>query len=246
MKVGLIGHNSAGQRKARFMPSRFDGLQLWLDASDETTITDTTGNVTAWADKSGNGNNVTSPTFQPRTGDSTENGLNIIDFTSDQMIVPSALYSLPNGDNTVFVVSKRATEDGSIDATFGAATGITNEYFHIYSNVARTQSFTNRSGGGGAVSFIGPVGVNTNLNIAHMRKEGTDQTIAVNGGTEATPITASNTATIDDFFIGTAGSGAFPLIGSIAEMLFYDRNLSPSEISAINQYLANKWGVTLV
>jgi len=217
--------------------------ELRLDASDTSTITATTQNVTLWADKSGNGYDATTDFGTPRTGDSTENGLNIIDFTTDRLFLPSALYTIPNGDNTLFVVSKRASEDGSLDSTIGAASGVTNEYFQTYSNVAGSQLFTNKSGGGGSVTFAGAT--NTDLNIAAMRRDGTTQGISVDGGTEVTNTSATSSATIDDFFIGTAGSGAFPLNGSIAEIIIYDRNLSTGEITTINQYLANKWGVTL-
>ena len=217
--------------------------QLRLDAGDTNTITDTTGNVTLWADKSNNSNNATTDFGTPRTGDSTENGLNIIDFTSDRLFLPSALYAIPNGNNTAFVVSKRASEDGSLDSTIGAASGITNEYFHTYSNVAGSQLFTNRSGGGGSVTFTGAT--NTDLNIAAMRRDGVNQNISVNGGTNVPNASATSSATIDDFFIGTAGSGAFPLNGSIAEIIIYDRSLSDGEIAATNQYLSNKWGITL-
>jgi len=41
-----------------FEPHLIEGCQLWLDASDTTTITGTTA-VSAWTDKSGNGNNTT-------------------------------------------------------------------------------------------------------------------------------------------------------------------------------------------
>ena len=86
---------------------------------------------------------------------------------------------------------------------------------------------------------------NTSLNICEMRRVGTLQSISVNGATPTTNLSATSSATIDDFFIGTAGSGGFPLIGSIAEIIIYDRNLSAAEIAAVNQYLADKWGVTL-
>ena len=33
-----------------------DNLQLWLDASDTSTITQSEGSVSQWDDKSGNGN----------------------------------------------------------------------------------------------------------------------------------------------------------------------------------------------
>ena len=229
-----------------FLPTRIGGgnLQLWLDASDTPTITASTGDVTAWADKSGNGNNAPTAAGTPRTGDATENGKNVIVFDGlSQLSLPSALYTIPNGANTLVMVSKRASEDGSLDASIGAATGTTNEYFHFYSSVSGTQGFTNRSGGGGSVASTG--NTNTALNICVMKRSGTAQSISVNGATAVSNTSATSSATVDDFFIGTAGSGAFPLIGSIAEILIYNKSLSANEELIINQYIANKWGITL-
>lgn len=218
--------------------------QLRVDASDTTTITDSSGNVTAWADKSGNGNNATTTSGTPRTGDSTENGLNIIDFTSDQLSLPSALYSIPNGANTLIVVSKRATEDGTLDVTLGMANATSEDYFHFYSNVSGAQGFENADTGSNSISNIS--NTNTALNIALCRRTGTYQDISVNGDTPASNLLASSEASIDDAFIGTAGSGGFPLIGSIAEIIIYNRFLSAVEVTCTNNYLANKWGITLV
>ena len=35
-----------------FIPTQISGLVLWLDASDATTITQSSGNITQWRDKS--------------------------------------------------------------------------------------------------------------------------------------------------------------------------------------------------
>ena len=38
-----------------FIPTQVAGLALWLDASDTTTITQSSGNITQWRDKSTSG-----------------------------------------------------------------------------------------------------------------------------------------------------------------------------------------------
>ncbi len=50
-----------------FEPSDLSSLLAWWDAT--VGVTDTTGNVTAWADQSGNGNDLTGPvtTRNPET-----------------------------------------------------------------------------------------------------------------------------------------------------------------------------------
>lgn len=65
-----------------FSPLDIPGLLAWFDASDASTITETSNNVTLWADKSGNGNDVTPPgdPERPETNVQTINGLNAIFF----------------------------------------------------------------------------------------------------------------------------------------------------------------------
>jgi hypothetical protein len=60
---------------------------LWLDAADTTTITESGGSVSQWNDLSGNGRHLTQGTgaLQPTTGASTVNGFNVLDFAGDYL-----------------------------------------------------------------------------------------------------------------------------------------------------------------
>jgi hypothetical protein len=77
----------------------------WYDAADASTFTESSGAVSAWADKSGNGNDVTqaSTTKQPTTGIRSLNGLNVLDFDenpADNLIGSSAITY-----DTVYIVT---------------------------------------------------------------------------------------------------------------------------------------------
>jgi hypothetical protein len=113
---------------------------LWLDASDEDTIVSSGGSVSQWNDKSGNGNNATQGTgsAQPATGSTTQNGLNVLDFDGgDELMLPSGVYTIPTGSNTIFVVSKLAAEAGQIDVILGMGeVGVDNKYFLLYNPTA--------------------------------------------------------------------------------------------------------------
>jgi hypothetical protein len=62
------------------------GTEIWHDASDLSTITQTTGSVSQWDDKSGNGHTVQGDgSQQPQTGVRTQNGLNGLYFQEDFM-----------------------------------------------------------------------------------------------------------------------------------------------------------------
>ena len=103
----------------------------WFDASDTGTITQSAGDVSQWSDKSGNGNHATQGTAssQPRTGDATINGKNVLSFggysdtnfletTLTQLTTVSMYYVLnptvngANQNNTVLSATETAWNDG--------------------------------------------------------------------------------------------------------------------------------------
>jgi hypothetical protein len=76
----------------------------WYDAADESTITESSGSVSQWSDKSGNDAHATqtSGSFQPSTGTETINGLNVIDFDNEWFNTASGAYD-PRGVFAVIV-----------------------------------------------------------------------------------------------------------------------------------------------
>ena len=77
-----------------------DTLGMWYDASDTSTITESSGNVSQWDDKSGNGFHLTQGTgsYQPQTGTHTVNGLNVIRTQYQDRIENNAItYVFTNG-----------------------------------------------------------------------------------------------------------------------------------------------------
>ena len=80
-------------------------LSLWLDASDASTITETNGSVSQWADKSGNAFHFTQTTAanQPTTGSVTIGGINAINFDGSDRLLNNA-FSI-NGKHTVFALA---------------------------------------------------------------------------------------------------------------------------------------------
>jgi hypothetical protein len=79
------------RKKAPFSPLSLSGLQLWLDATDSSSITLNSGNVSQWADKSPQGNNATQATAinQPAYATASVHGLAAVEFdgTDDFMDV---------------------------------------------------------------------------------------------------------------------------------------------------------------
>ena len=77
-------------------PSDLDGLALWLDADDDSTITESSGAVSAWGNK-GSGPDVAQSTaaYKPATGAASINSLNAITFdgTDDYLSAASSFTS---------------------------------------------------------------------------------------------------------------------------------------------------------
>jgi hypothetical protein len=69
---------------------------------------------------------------------------------------------------------------------------------------------------------------------------GTDSNLSVDGALQftqsVTRTTQSNT------FIGNAGNGFGPFVGSISEVIIYDSELSPTDIGLVETYIATKYG----
>lgn len=214
----------------------------WYDASDTPT-----GSVATWVDKSGNGNDATQGTgsAQPTCTANQLNGLNGLVFNgNDTLALPSALYSLPNGSNTAFFVSKRNTETGSVNRLITIAEGGSSRYRVAYQDTAGTIRFQSRSAVGGEVDSTG--NTNTDFNIITTRRAGTTQAISVNNGSETTNTNGADESGCDSAFIGATGTGSSEfLTGAICEILIFDKSLSTAQITQVNTYLANKWGITI-
>lgn len=220
-----------------------EGLQLWLDAADGTTILDSGGDnalsgasfsgvVATWQDKSGNGNDAsgTSATLD------TVNGLSSVRFTSDIM----------------------TTAD-----LFGGSTSEMDVFFVSQENVRNSNFFINFDGtntsGGGRVSLHTPwsngnwywdpnisertqinsptsVGDTTLVN-AYSTVSGSESGLRLNSGANSDidpgGVTVSTT--------GGLRIGHNTTDQELAEMIVFDRKLSDFEVTIVENYLAEKW-----
>ena len=217
------------------------GLQFWASAEQIKGVADG-GSLSCWADKSGNSNDVTQGTgsAQPTLNFNQQNGLPTIDFDGgDKLTMPSGLYPIPNGDNTVIIVAKQ-------DAT--------NAERLISMGTDDTLGFKVDYTAGGLAGFLNnedsddvTVGITeTNFNIITAFKSGTTQSISVNGGTATTDTAGVSISTINAGEIGSTHPGTAGFFnGAIAEILIYNIALSTNAITLDEDYLSNKWGITL-
>jgi hypothetical protein len=221
-----------------FQPVDIAGCQLWLDAADGTTIVGTTSNVTAWKDKSGLGNDLSSnqgaPQYIPATNAIYLDG-------SSTMVRTSFSFGLTD-PFTVFIVSRLTAASNGPWYTTDPNTDMTG-YFPRYDISKNT--------------YVNAGGSNWSIKASSIEIGTTYISAIVSGGItgselsyyeNATTQTMSRTAVAgniirNSLYLGYRPSDNYKIIGNIYEFIQYNSVLSYSQRLQIEAYLAQKWGL---
>lgn len=223
-------------------PSELTGLQLWLDADDATTITESSGSVSQWDDKSGNGNHAVQSTAsaQPTYGTRFVNSKNTLDFAIGDFLEPGFA---PAINRTIAVVSAYDISSG-LKVSVGARQD-TNQRSYIGIDSSNTRFAA------GDVSNTNGNATTTNTPIVQVGYHNSSFELVhyLNG-----------TKDIDTTFGGTIGSGqnyyigglndrgvltqAAQFDGRISEIVILDSDIDDSNRQKLEGYLAHKWGTT--
>lgn len=232
-----------------FDPRSIPYLALWLDANDASTITETSGSVSQWNDKSGNNSHATQSTgaAQPITGTRTANGLNALDFdgTDDFMDLPSSLYTgLGEGNNTMFFVFKNDAPDDQQRYISGFAFGGgSTRYGLIYSLTLGSDI-----SGFNASSFdpvnLDTITADTDTHIDGVTRNGSNVTVFRDGSTHIKTEVKGSNVTVTGMRLGANGTPSEFLHGALCEILIYKKALTDAEKNLVGNYLATKWGIT--
>lgn len=226
---------------AEWTPADMPGLDLWLDASDASTITETGGAVTEWADKSGQGHDAVqagSDLTRPTTGAATQNGLNVLQFGSGDYLATTANSTNEMSLIVVAVVSAQGSPLGSAGASSSRC--------YLLGNGANVYI----SAAVGAILYsVQTTDVAWNVfRVAELAFNGSAVTLYSSGKQEYTGAqsgTGANTATLNVGAINNNGSPTLYCIGQIAEIIVVKgRIISASERTAVSAYLMAKWGIT--
>jgi prepilin-type N-terminal cleavage/methylation domain-containing protein len=207
------------------------GLKLWLDANDLSTITkDGSNKVSAWNDKSGNGNHVTQTTssFQPEyVASSNINDHPAMRFDGSLTYFNLSSFTSP-ATHTKFIVFK------------SSSSGIQRIWFR--SRVGEVFILNT-----GTLSIDNGATVNNSnythqaITIGSLVFNSTSSEVYVNGSNVETGNSGTNSST-SNVTIGQ-GSGTYYYSGDIAEILVYDRVLSTVERQAVEAYLIDKYAI---
>jgi hypothetical protein len=229
----------SGSLTPAFAPTDIANLQLWLDASDASTITQVAGAVSQWNDKSGNGNHATQGTgsSQPITGTRTIGGLNALDFdgSNDFMSLTSSIAA--TSGITCFAVCEADTVAAQGAMITGSASGSP-----IFQTRTSTPNFAWVTWGVAERLGTSAISSATPYLVA-------GRSSAAGSNLYASGLAAASNATNPAYSAPLTGVGGFSAAGlnfngKIASVLVYDRVLSNSEMNQIGAYLSTKWGTT--
>jgi hypothetical protein len=228
-----------------FTPPDISNLWGWWDASDTGTIADTGGQVTQWDDKSGNNRDLTTgASAAVVTGTRSQNSLNVIDFNVGQLAA-SANVGIPD-PVTMFVVYVQDTTPGSpFIRSIVYAKGAGGEAGLRTTSTAPelVQQV------GGTVVLTGSAITNGTWTMLSAKSDpggaGSTLTLRVDGSLVDTDTgTGGFASSSTTLRIGNYDGGSNrTLDGAVAEVIIYNAVLSAGDITDVETYLNDKWGI---
>jgi len=201
--------------------------RVWYDAADASTITASSGDVSAWADKSGNGNTLTQATTSrpATTGAYTINGLNVLTFDNSSGSVYQALGNSTDFSAQQYFAVAQYTSLTSNRPTIIGDTNATNYALQLEDdNTDGVPSGIN----GGTFYMNGSATSNENAtllaNPTLVRRDWSVATWSINAGADRTQNSRSHN-------------------GYIAEIVVFETALEEDVENMVEGYLAWKWGL---
>ena len=232
---------------AVFSPADISDLYAWYDASDSSTITESSNRVSAWENKEG----TTARDINQGTGGSqpllisgSKNSLDTIDFVGDRyMITDSALTTITSAQLTIFIVCKIPVNGSTVNHTMSNVNdpvGVFHPFYHEDNNTIRISNTS-----GGAYVIDSPPSA-LSWTYATISQNGTSGFVRTNGALETTvptsPLGSANS------FAGLCVGRYEEIAGSywneeIGEIIIYNKILDSTEIGQVEEYLAAKWDI---
>jgi hypothetical protein len=230
--------------------------ELWLDASDTTTITAAGGAVSQWNNKGSLGNfTQATGAVQPTTGATTLNSLNVIDLAADYLTAADTNEWKFLHDGTKYIVAMVAKINSGSGGYFGSNGGTGAKigiYWYSDNTTSAESSATN--GSSAVFSNVTTSTISTSFVIHSSVVDPSNGTAAnrsemfFNAGTAIKNNTATDAVSSSNpthaLQIGALGNNVFPLTGSIAELVIVSGgNATETNRAALRNYLNDKWAV---
>ncbi len=205
-------------------------LGLWLKADLGTNTTTEGGAITSWDDQSVGGFDVTG-TGNATYASSFSNFNPGIDFTNDGQPIQGSISRTNGTASTLFVIGEKSAVSG--EALVEIGTGTNRAYFYD-DRYAGAASYSVQTGAASLWVVSDPGGA-------------TNATIYQDGLSIDTQVKTGNTnwTAGGAYYLGDDRDGNNELTGSIAEVIYYDQELSVVDRQKVETYLALKYGITL-
>ena len=235
------------RRVAPFDPTQVSGCSIWLDASDLTTITYSSGsNISSWIDKSGNANHATQPTGSNQPTYGSANGQNYVFFNGGQALI-TPVTSQPTQETLFFVFKKTVADPTYVNTTIFGTTKSQGRDMFIWGDTTTPVT---------AIAYdayenaLGSVSANLTFGVTHVGAGtyASGVTTIFADGTGYTPVSVAfsggGTTMIGASYLhGTAPTLFSPLTGYVYEIVIYNSSLSVAQRQNVEGYLAQKWGL---
>jgi len=211
-------------------------LMLWLKADTGTNTITNQGSLTSWSDQSGQFSNATG-TGEAKYKENTLNNNPSIEFFNTAKPIEGVMARNKGEGSTIFMVQKSSPLSSvGIDAFGDFNNSSSNRQYFFESRYATTS--------GNTFSIL-----ENQVSILTIDDPGTmDMSNIYENGlflTTNTKSTNSSWSGVGAYQIGDDLTGGNEFTGEIAEVLYYDRELSSTERQKIESYLAIKYGITL-
>ncbi len=229
------------------------GLTSWL-RGDAGVNTDGAGNVANWIDQSGNYNSAgqTVPGNRPAVTAGALAGKPVIDFSGSGIrhlnIIDAAALGIQNSDYEMFLVARSNSHAVQFLTAASHTAGAGHYEIHL-DGAAGARFIPNQASGSVPDKYadISTAGFYTNgqPHLFNVRVEGDTGIIRVDGLQSADTVSSARSAYDQWLTLGVRGSATYPLTGDVAEVLIYDRALTPTERAAVEEYLIGRWEVPI-
>jgi len=247
--------------RSGFEATDIENCVIWLEGGTGIT-TDGGGDVTGWADQSGNSNHAAQLGSEPMPTTATVNGITVPAFTgrsaTDGDVLNMTTNVLAGNEEpwTIFTVIDTSGNAPASTHIFGAGSNLDGYLYHDDENGFGQKIFVDDSNRAGVAMLLSDAGAET-INTTHTLN-GTEVIIASYAGPGQLKLdgggktwTCSEDArggeqAYTKLNIGaSSGSGTTTTIdgftGNVCEIIVYQRALDHSEIILVRDYLLSRW-----